>query len=58
MKSMKELLKQKKKSYETCEETGLPGEVRYDIGWYRTLCDEEYEKEKLRILNKKKIVFN
>ena len=33
-------------SYKTCEETGLPGELRTDIGWYRTLSDEEYQKIK------------
>ena len=47
------IVEAEKESYETCEETGLPGELRTDIGWYRTLCDEEYEKEKLNILNKK-----
>jgi hypothetical protein len=26
--------------------TGLPGQLRTDIGWYRTLSDEEYEKIK------------
>jgi hypothetical protein len=31
-------------SYKTCEKCGKPGELRNDIGWYRTLCDEEYEK--------------
>jgi hypothetical protein len=35
-----------RKSYEICEETGLPGELRNDLGWYRTLCDEEYQKIK------------
>lgn len=35
-------------SYNVCEVTGKPGELRNDIGWYRTLCDEEYEKEKKR----------
>ena len=29
-----------------CEATGKPGKLRTDIGWYRTLCDEEYEKVK------------
>ena len=33
-----------RKSYTICEKTGKPGELRTDIGWYRTLCDEEYEK--------------
>jgi hypothetical protein len=31
-------------SYKICEKCGKPGELRNDIGWYRTLCDEEYEK--------------
>ena len=33
-----------KLSYETCEVTGNPGKLRTDIGWYLTLCDEEYSK--------------
>jgi hypothetical protein len=40
-----------RQSYEICEITGKPGQLRNDIGWYTTLCDEEYEKrlvEKLR----------
>ena len=31
-------------SMKTCEITGKPGKLRTDIGWYRTLCDEEYNK--------------
>jgi hypothetical protein len=31
-------------SMNTCEVTGKPGKLRTDIGWYRTLCDEEYNK--------------
>lgn len=38
-------------SYQTCEVTGKPGEVRNDLGWIETLCDEEYEK---RLANRKK----
>ena len=34
------------KSFTTCEVTGNPGQLRTDIGWYRTLSDEEYEKIK------------
>ena len=34
------------KSFTTCEVTGNPGQLRTDIGWYRTLCEEEYEKIK------------
>jgi hypothetical protein len=33
-----------RQSYEICEITGKPGQLRNDIGWYTTLCDEEYEK--------------
>lgn len=29
-----------------CEITGKDGRLRTDIGWYKTLCDEEYEKIK------------
>ena len=29
-----------------CEVTGKPGKLRTDIGWYRTLSDEEYLKIK------------
>jgi hypothetical protein len=36
--------KAEKDSYTICEETGKPGKLRNDIGWIRTLCDEEYEK--------------
>jgi hypothetical protein len=31
-------------SMKTCEITGRPGKLRTDIGWYRTLCGEEYER--------------
>jgi hypothetical protein len=34
------------KSMEVCEVTGLPGKLRTDLRWYRTLCDEEYNKIK------------
>lgn len=37
-----------KESYTICEITGKPGQLRTDIGWVRTLCDEEYEKVKTR----------
>jgi hypothetical protein len=33
-------------SMKICEVTGKPGKLRNDIGWYRTLCDEEYERIK------------
>jgi hypothetical protein len=34
------------KSYTICEVTGEPGKLRNDIGWWRTLSDEEYSKIK------------
>lgn len=34
------------KSFKVCEVTGNPGELRTDLGWYRTLSDEIYEQEK------------
>ena len=34
------------KSYTICEVTGDPGKLRKDIGWIRTLSDEEYSKIK------------
>jgi len=37
-------------SYEICERTGKPGKLRNDIGWWKTLCEEEYQK----ILEKRK----
>jgi len=37
-------------SYEICERTGKPGKLRTDIGWWLTLCEEEYQK----ILEKRK----
>ena len=33
-------------SMNICEVTGKPGKLRTDIRWYRTLCDEEYERIK------------
>lgn len=33
-------------SSQTCEVTGKPGKLRTDIGWIKTLCDEEYDKIK------------
>jgi len=37
-----------KVSYTICEVTGQPGELRTDIGWHKTLCEEEYNKIKNR----------
>jgi len=36
-------------SYKICEVTGDVGKLRTDIGWYRTLCEDEY----LKIKNKR-----
>lgn len=33
-------------SYKTCETCGQVGELRTDIGWYTTLCDEHYTEKK------------
>lgn len=38
--------KYEKLSYETCETCGDKGEIRRDIGWWRTLCDKHYEERK------------
>ncbi len=38
------IIQAEKESYETCEVTGKPGQLRTDLGWIETLCDEEYEK--------------
>jgi hypothetical protein len=40
------ILQAEKESYETCEECGKSGELRKDIGWYSTLCDEHYKIKK------------
>jgi hypothetical protein len=32
-------------SYQTCEVTGKPGLLRTDLGWWATLCEEEYVKQ-------------
>lgn len=45
----KRITKAENDSYQTCEITGKPGKLRNDIGWYLTLCDEEYEKRKNKI---------
>lgn len=41
--------KAERESYKICEVTGQPGELRTDIGWHRTLCEEEYLKIKNKI---------
>lgn len=35
-------------SYETCEVCGETGELRKDLGWYRTLCDTHYNENKAK----------
>lgn len=39
--------KAEKDSYEICEKCGDKGELRRDIGWYKTLCDEHYQERKV-----------
>jgi hypothetical protein len=36
-------------SYEICETCGVKGDMRTDIGWYRTLCNKHYEEHKSNI---------
>ncbi len=50
----KRIRKAEDDSYKTCEITGKHGELRTDIGWYTTLCEEEYEKRKKEYEDKKK----
>lgn len=38
-------------SYKTCEICGEKGELRTNIGWYRTLCNKHYEEHKSNIKN-------
>jgi hypothetical protein len=40
------ILQAETESYETCEVCGKPAELRKDIGWYLTLCDEHYNIKK------------
>lgn len=40
------ILKAELLSYKTCEVTGKRGELRNDLDWVRTLCEEEYKKAK------------
>jgi hypothetical protein len=42
----KRIRKAENSSYETCEVTGNPGLLRGDLGWWRTLSQEEYQKQK------------
>ncbi len=34
------------RSLTICEITGRPGKLRTDIGWWRTLCEEEWQRIK------------
>lgn len=41
-------------STHTCEVCGERGEIRYDLGWARCLCDAEYQKalkQQRRVVN-------
>ena len=40
------ILQAETESYTVCEKCGEPGELRKDIGWYSTLCDEHYKIKK------------
>ncbi len=42
----KRIAKAEMESATICEATGKPGKLRNDLGWWRTLCDEEYDKIK------------
>lgn len=45
----KRIVRAEDDSYKICEVTGDVGKLRTDIGWYRTLCEDEY----LKIKNKR-----
>ena len=42
----KRIAKAEMESATICEATGKPGKLKNDLGWWRTLCDEEYDKIK------------
>lgn len=42
----KRILEAEVESYNICEESGMTGELRRDLGWRRTLSDVEYQKLK------------
>jgi hypothetical protein len=44
----KRISKAEEDSYHVCEKCGEPGELRNDIGWYLTLCDNHYGETKNR----------
>ena len=43
------IVKAEKDSHEICETCGEKGNMRTDIGWYRTLCNKHYEERKTNI---------
>ena len=46
------ILQAETESYDTCEVCGKPGELRKDIGWYFTLCNEHYNLKKKNEIDK------
>jgi len=40
------IMEYEKLSYGICEQCGEPGELRKDIGWLRTLCENHYNERK------------
>ena len=42
------ITKAEQESYTICEMCGSPGEIRRDIGWYRTLCESHHTEIKNR----------
>ena len=42
----KRITEAENQSYEICERCGKPGELRRDIGWYTTFCEEHYLERK------------
>lgn len=42
------IIKAENDSYEICERCGQKGEIRTDLGWYYTLCDNHYNEEKIK----------
>ena len=48
------ILEYEKLSYTVCEVCGEPGEIRKDIGWLRTLCDNHHNDLKKKLNNEGK----
>ena len=40
--------KAERDSYNICEKCGEEGEIRRDLGWYFTLCNNHYNEEKIK----------